>query len=216
MNNKILPSERTIENLLETLSADIKPYPKSLLDARRVAYLSQATLVAGSGPGLKKGNGRGQGGASHASAPMTPAMKVALTALIAANIALASYLAVSVYENWDKVQELLFGVPSVSETYSDPLEMSTQAPESAVTPEIAISPEGTVVPGSTPGPDNLSEDAQPAAGNSVDNPEVSTPEPDAKDKPGLRLGQTPHGPDEPPGQDQNNDQGKDNNKNKDK
>ncbi len=218
MNNQFLPSDRMIENLLSTLSADKKPYPKSLLEARRAAYLSQVTLAAGSGPRFKQGNGPGQGGLSHASAPMTPVMKVVLTALIAANIALATYLGVLVYENWDKVQALLFGAPTLSETSPAPLELSTQPPVSANTPKIATSPESTVVPGSTPEPDRLPEDTQPSGGNSVDNPEVSTPEPDAKDKPGLHLGQTPHSPDEPPGQDQNNDQGndKDKDKNKDK
>jgi hypothetical protein len=216
VNNQSIPSERMIENLLHTLSADKKPYPKSLLEARRAAYLSQMTLLVGSGLHPKKGKGQGRGSPSHAVAPMTPVMKVVLTVLVAGNIALATYLGVLVYENWDKVQALLVGVPIASETSPASLEVSTQPPAPDSTPEIATEPEISVDPASTPAPESPLEEPQPADGNSVDNPEVSTPEPPAKDKPGLHLGQTPHGPDEPPGQDQNNDQGNDNNKDKDK
>ncbi|MBN1451850.1 MAG: hypothetical protein JW963_12610 [Anaerolineales bacterium] len=216
MNNQSIPSESTIVNLLKNLSADKKPYPQGLLEARRVAYLSQVTLLAGSGLHLQKGNGRGQGGPSHAAAPMTPIMKVMLTALLAGNIALAAYLGVMVYENWDKVQALLFGAPIASETSPAPPELSTQPPAPDSTPEIATTPGSTDVPASTPEPGSPPEEPQPAEGNSVDNPEVSTPEPPVKDKPGLHLGQTPHSPDEPPGQDTNDDQGDDKDKDKDK
>ena len=219
MNNQSIPSERMVENLLHTLGADKKPYPQGLLETRRATYLSQVTLLVGSGPRPQKGNkgnGRGQGGSSSASVPMTPLMKVVLTVLIAGNIALVTYLGVLTYENWDKVQALLFGAPTLSEASLAPPELSTQPPAPDSTPEIATAPESTVVPDSTPAPESLSEDTQPAGDNSVENPEVSTPEPPAKDKPGLHLGQTPHGPDEPPSQDQNNDQGNDNNKDKNK
>jgi hypothetical protein len=226
VNNSSIPSERMVENLLHSLGADKKPYPKSLLDARHAAYLSQVTLVVSSGLRPQKGTkgqGRSQGGASHAAAPMTPVMKAVLTALVAGNIALAAYLGVLVYENWDKVQALLLGVPIVSETSPAPLELSTQPPAPDSTPEIATAPEISVDPASTPAPESPPEDAQPSESDSVDSPqvgpsapEVSTPEPPAKDNPGLHLGQTPHGPDEPPGQDQNNDPGNDNNKDKDK
>jgi hypothetical protein len=205
-----------IENLLIKLSADKKPYPKSLLVARRAAYLSQVTLIASSGPSLKRGNGHGQGGSPPASVPMTPIMKVVLTVLLAANLALATYLAVSLYENWDRVQALLFGSPTISETAPSPLEKSTQPSVSDSTLEIATPPESTLVPSSTPEPETLLEESQPAGNNSADSPGGGAAEPDTKDKPGLHLGQTPHSPDEPPSQDQNNDQGKDNNKNKDK
>ena len=135
MSKKFVPTEKNIQKLLKNLSADKKPYPKNLLDSRRSAYLSQVTSVVSSGPHLKKGNGKGQGGSPHAAAPMTPLMKVVLTALVAANVALATYLAVYVYENWDRVQELLFGAPSVSETSPAPPEILTQAPELEATPE---------------------------------------------------------------------------------
>ena len=212
MSKKFVPTEKNIQNLLKNLSADKKPYPKKLLDSRRAAYLSQVTSVVSSGPHLKKGNGKGQGGSPHAAAPMTPLMKVVLTALVAANVALATYLAVTVYENWDRVQELLFGAPSVSETSPAPLEMLNQAPEWKRHPK-AVSPEGTVTPVSTPEPTSLSDDLQPSGSDTVDSPQVSTPEPDGKNNPGKHLGQTPHTPDDPPGQD---DKDKDNNEDKDK
>jgi len=210
-----MQTEKNIEQLLKKLSADKKPYPKNLLATRRAAYLSQVTAVVSSGPQLKKGNG--QGGSPHASAPMTPLMKVVLTALVAANVALATYLAVYVYDNWDRVQELLFGAPSMSETSPAPLEIVTQAPELETTPEIAVPPEETVAPVSTPEPTSLSEDSQPSGIDSADSPQVSTAEPDGKDQPGLHLGQTPHTPSDPPGQrDQDDNQGDQAGKDKEK
>ena len=222
MNNQSTTSERMIENLLHTLSADKKPYPQALLDARRAAYLSHVILLASSGPRPSQRNEPGQGSAAHAVAPMTPVMKAVLAVLVAGNIAVATYLGVTVYQNWDKVQALLFGVPIASETSQAPLEASTQPPAPDSTPEIVTAPENTDVPGSTPEPGTSLEEPQSAGGDSVDQPEMSTPEPPAEDKPGLHLGQTPHAPDKPPGQDKNNDQGTDknndqgNNKNKDK
>jgi hypothetical protein len=211
VNNNSTLSEKTIENLLRTLSAEKKPYPRSLLDGRRAIYMSQVLSVVSGGPHLTKGGGHGQGGSHAASAPMTPLMKVVLIVLIAGNIAMAAYLGVSVYENWDKVQAWLSGGASVSETSPAPLGVSTEAP--AITTEIVVSPEGTIVPASTPEPNNLS------GSDSSTNPEVSTPDPN---KPGLHLGQTPHGPDQPPSSNnqdnsQNNNQGnQDKNKEKKK
>jgi len=205
VNNKSIPSEKMIVNLLKDLSADNKPYPQRLLEARRAAYISQVALVIGSGPHFHKGNGPGQGGSASTTMPMTTAMKVVLTALIAGNIALATYLGVSIYNNWDKVQAWLIGGTSVSETSPAPLVISTEAPE------IAVSPESSVMPDSTPEPTGLSEDYQPSGGDSVSNPQGGTPKPGGGDKPGLRLGNTPHGPDNPPGND-NQDNTQDNNK----
>jgi hypothetical protein len=213
VSKKFVPTEKNIQKLLKNLSADKKSYPKDLLDARRAAYLARVTSVVSSGPHPKKGNGKGQGGAPHAAAPMTPLMKVVLTALIAANVALATYMAIYVYEHWDEVQALLSGRPSLSETFPVPPEIPTQAPELETTPEIAIPPEGTVAPDATPEPTSLSDDPQPSGNGSADSPQGesskpdSTPEPDGKDNPGKRLGHTPHGPGDPPGQnDQDNDQ----------
>ena len=110
MNNQSILPERMVENLLHTMSTDKKPYPQGLLEVRRAAYLSQVTSLAVSGLHSGKGKkmkGRGQGSAAHVAAPMTPVMKAVLAVLIAGNIALASYLGVLVYENWDKVQALL-------------------------------------------------------------------------------------------------------------
>ena len=87
------------------------------------------------------------------------------------------------------------------ETSPAPPENLDQAPEFATTPEIVISPEGTVTPIATPDPTSSSDGLQPSGGDSGDNPQVGTPEPDGKDNPGKHLGQTPHTPDEPPGQD---------------
>jgi hypothetical protein len=199
-------TEKNIEQLLDQLSADKKPYPKGLLNARRTAYLSHVSSVAGSGLHF---NGHGQGGSPHAAAPMTPVMKVVLTALIAANVALATYLAVTAYENWDKVQEFLFGGPSVSEISPVPPEALTQPPELAMTPEIVGSPEVTVSPVSTPEPTSILEESKPDGGE-----QVSTPEPGGKDDPGKHLGQTPHTPDEPPGQGDKEKDDKDKDKNK--
>ena len=212
MSKKFVPAEKNIQKLLKNLSADKKAYPKDLLSARRAAYLSQVTSVAGSGPHPQKGNGKGQGGSPHAAAPMTPLMKVVLTALIAANVALATYMGVYVYENWDRVQALLSGRPSLSETSPGPHEVLNQAPELEPTPEIAISPEGMVVPSSTPAPTSLSDDPQPSGSDSSE-PD-STPEPDGKDQPGKHLGQTPHGSDDPPGQSDNEDKDKKDKKDK--
>ena len=196
-----MSTEKNIEQLLKKLGADKKPYPKDLLDARRTAYLSQVTLLASGGPHIKQGNRQGQGGSPPTSAPMTPLMRIVLATLVAANVALAAYLAVSFYENWDKVQELLFGVPAVSETSPISPEALDQAPELETTPEIASPPEGTVVPISTPEPTSSPADATAADGQQTgpSEPEASTPEP--KDDPGKHLGQTPHGPGDPPGQD---------------
>lgn len=216
MNNYSLLSERKIENLLHTLGADKKPYPRNLLEARRAAYLAQVTVLVGTGSRPNQGNEPSQGGISQAVAPMTPVMKAILTVLVAGNIALATYLGVLVYENWDKVQALLSDAPVVSETSPAPFEESAQPPVSDSAPEITTAPESTVVVDSTPAPDSPPEDTQAAGDNSGDSPEVSTPEPPAKDKPGLHLGQTPHAPDEPPSQDTDNDQGNDKNKDKDK
>jgi hypothetical protein len=216
-----MATEKNIEQLLKKLSADKKPYPKNLLDARRASYLSQVSLVTGSGLHLKKGNGPGQGGSSTVSAPMTPLMKVILGTLIAANIALATYLGISIYENWDKVQELLLGGTSTSEISPISPEMQEQSPEVETTPEIAVPPVETAAPVSTPEPVNLSEDNQPSGGDSTNNPQVGTAEPDDSDNSGKHLGQTPHGPDDTPANqdNQNDNQGKDkskDNKNKNK
>ncbi len=209
-----MDSEKNIEELLKKLSADKKPYPKELLKNSRAAYLSQVSSVISSGPQLHKGNGQGQGGSPTTSVPMTPLMKVILTALVAANIALATYLAVTAYENWDKIQDLLLGASPVSETLPAPVEDLNQAPESVSTPEITISPEGVVTPNATPVPTNPSDGPQPSGGDNGDNPQVSTPEPGGKDNPGKHLGQTPHTPDDPPGQDDQDKNDKDKNKNK--
>ena len=213
MNNQSILSERVVKNLLHSLNADKKPYPPGLLDARRAAYLSQVISVVNSGPRSgkgSKGQGRGQGGASHAAGSMTPVMKAVLTVLIAGNIVLVTYLGVLAYENWDKVQALLLGAPIASETSPASLELSTQPPAPNSTPEIATAPESTVVPGSTPEPGTSQEEPQSAEGGSGNQPEVSTPEPPAENKPGLHLGQTPHPQNEPPGQDKKNDQNPDN------
>jgi hypothetical protein len=223
-----MPTKKNIEQLLKHLSADRKPYPKDLLDARRTVYLSQVTSVVSSGPNIKKGNGQGQGGSPPTSAPMTPFMKVVLATLVAANFALVTYLAVSIYENWDKVQGSLLGDPSVSEISPVSPEVLDQAPELETTPEIAIPPAETVAPVSTPEPSTSPlDDSQPSDVTAADSPQVgpsepeaSTPEPDENDNPGKHLGQTPHGPGDPPGQDnqdnsQNNTQkpGQDNTQN---
>jgi len=214
VNKKFIPAEKNLEKLLKNLSADKKPYPKDLLKARRAFYLSQVTSVVSSGPQLTKGAQQGRNGSPPAAAPMTPLMKVVLTVLIAANVALATYLVVSVHENWDTVRELLFETPTVVEASPAPFEIPTQEPASAVTPEFVPSLEGAVVPSATPEPASSPDDSQssdnsqpsdatlpegPQAGPS--EPEVSTPEPNGKDNPGKHLGQTPHGPGDPPGQD---------------
>ena len=129
MSNNFVPTESNIEKVLKKLGTEKKPYPKSLLSARRTAYLSQVTLVVSGGPHIKKGNGQGQSGPSHGAAPMTPLMKAVLTILVAANLALVSYLAVSLYENWDRVQEMVFGAPSVVET--SPASLTFMVPISA-------------------------------------------------------------------------------------
>jgi hypothetical protein len=204
--NKNIPAEKNIEKLLKDLSADIKPYPKDLLGERRASYLSQVTSVVSNGPHLTKGGRSGQGVSSSATAPMTPLMKVVLTILIAANAALVTYLAISVYENWDIVKGLLIETPAVIETSSAPFEIPTQEPSLVVTPEFVPFPEETVVPAETPEPVNPS-DSQPSDTTVPDNsqvdtsePEASTPEPDGQDNSGKHLGQTPHAPDSPPGQ----------------
>jgi len=211
VNKKFIPTETNPEKLLKDLGADKKPYPKDLLKARRATYLSQVTSVVSSAPHLTRGDGQGQSGPSPAATPMTPLMKVVLTVLIATNFALATYLAVSIYENWGKVQESLLGGPSVSEPSPISPEVLDQAPELKTTPEIAIPPAGTVAPVSTPEPTISPSDATaadtPQVGQS--DPEVSTPEPDGKDNSGKHLGQTPHGPGDPPGQD-NQDNNQDN------
>ena len=207
MSKKFVPTESNIQELLKNLGTDQKPYPKELLNARRAAYVSQLTSVISSGP--RFGNGQGQSSPPQSVAPMTPMMKAVLTALVVANVALATYLSVFVYENWDRVQELLFGVPSVSSTSPSPPEILTEAPELEPPLEVSVSPEEAVVPSETPEPTGLPENVQPLGGDSVDNPQVdpsnpelSTPEPGG-DNSGLHLGQTPHGPDDPPGQDNN-------------
>jgi len=105
--------------------------------------------------------------------------EVVLTVLIATNFALATYLAISIYDNWGKVQESLLGGPSVSELSPISPEVLDQAPELKTTPEIAIPPAGTVAPVSTPEPTISPSDATaadtPQVGQS--DPEVSTPEP---------------------------------------
>lgn len=207
-----MQTEKNIEQLLKDLSADKKPYPKDLLNASRASYLSQVSAVISSGPHFTKGNG--QGGVPSASAPMTPLMKVVLTVLVAANVALATYLAVTAYENWDKIQALLFGAPPPGETSPAPIGDLNQAPESVSTPEITISPEGTVTPNATPEPTSPSDDPQTSGGDSGDNLLLSTPEPDGKDNPGKHLGQTPHTPDDPPGQDNQDKDNKGKDKNK--
>lgn len=217
-----MSTEKNIEQLLKKLSTDKRPYPKDLLDSRRAAYLSQVTSVVSSGLLTTEGSGRGQGGSPPTSAPMTPFMKVVLATLVAANVALASYLAFSVYENWDKVQESLFGGSSIS--YPSPISPEVQAPELETTPEVAIPPAETVAPISTPEP------TSPSGGTAADSlqvdpseTEASTPEPDEKDNSGQHLGQTPHGPGDPPGQDNSQDNtqddgkgNQDDNKDKDK
>ena len=207
-------SENNIEQLLKELSADKKPYPKDLLNAKRASYLSQVSAVISSRPPFQKGDGQGQGGSPPPSAPMTPLMKVVLTALVAANVALAGYLAVTAYENWDKIQELLFGAPPAGETSAAPVEDLNQAPESVSTPDIIISPEGVVTPNTTPEPTSPSNDSQSSGSDSGENLQVGTPEPDGKDNPGKHLGQTPHSPNNPPGQDNDQDDKKKDKKDK--
>ena len=221
MNKKIVFAERNLEELLKNLSADKKSYPNELLKVRRASYLSQVTSVVGGGPHLKGGNGKGQSGSPpSAVAPMTPLMKAVLTLLVAANVALASYLAVSIHDNWDKLMgSLSGGSPIVVETSPADFEIPTQEPASATTSESPAPPEETIVPTETPEPTNPLNGPQPSEAAVTDGPqagasgsEVGTPDPNDKDNPGNHLGQTPHGPDNPPGQtnqdnSQNNDQG---------
>jgi hypothetical protein len=233
VNKKIVLAERNIEELLKNLSADKKSYPNDLLKARRATYLSQVTSVVSGGPHLKGGNGKGQSGSPPSAAtPMTPLMKAVLTLLVAANVALASYLAVSIHDNWDKLMgSLSGGSPVVVETSPVNFEIPTQAPDSviisesstpptsAITPESPTPPEETIVPNETPEPANPLIGPQPSEAANTAEPqvgasgsEVGTPDPNDKDNPGKHLGQTPHGPDNPPGQtnqdnSQSNDQG---------
>ena len=216
MSKRFVPTERNIQKLLTNMGADQKPYPKYLMDNRRAAYLTQVSAVVGSGLHPGQGSAQGPGGVSHGAAPMTPLMKAVLTTLVAANVVLATYLSVVAYENWDKLQELLLGGPAISET--SPPEILTESPELEMTPETTEPPEVTVSPIATPEPTDLS-----SGGDAVDNTgssgsEVITPEPDGKDNPGLHLGQTPHSPDTPPGQDNkgNQDKNKDNSSNNNK
>jgi hypothetical protein len=201
-----MDSEKSIEELLKNLGAERQPYPKDLLKSSRAAYLTQVSTVIGGGP-FQTGSGQGQAGSPPASAPMTPLMKVILTALVAANVALATYLAVTAYENWDKIQAL-FGTPAAGETSPAPVE-NIQEPNPVSSPEITISPEGVVTPEATPEPTSPSNDPGSPGGNAEDNLQVGTPEPDGKDNPGKHLGQTPHTPDDPPGQRDDDDKKKD-------
>lgn len=234
MSTEFVPTENNIQELLKKLGADQKPYPKELLDSRRSAYVKQVTSVISSGPHF--GNGQGQGTPAQGAAPMTSMMKAVLTVLVVANVALATYLSMLVYENWDKVQELLFGVPAVSETSPVLPEILTEATEPGSSPEIAVPPESIVSPVGTPVPTDLSGAPQTIDGEgAVDSQQVDpseqiegTPDPNNDDS-GLHLGQTPHGPDDPPSQDSNspsqdknppgqdnNPPGQDNNNNKNK
>ena len=218
MNKKIAFTERNIEDLLKNLSADKKPYPEHLLKARRTTYLSQVTSAVSGGPHHKGENGQGQSGSPTAVAPMTPLMKAVLAVLVTANIALASYLAGSIYDNWDKVRSSLLGDSPVVETSPDIFEI----PTSAITPESPAPPEETIVPSETPKPTNPLEataTSGPQVGSSES--EVGTPDPNDKNNSGQHLGQTPHSPGNPPGQDnqdnsQNDNQDNNKDKNKDK
>ena len=228
MNKKIAFTERNIEDLLKNLSADKKPYPEHLLKARRTTYLSQVTSAVSGDPHHKGENGQGQSGSPTAAAPMTPLMKAVLTVLVTANIALASYLAVSIYDNWDKVRSSLLGDSPVVETSPDIFEIPTQPPTSAITSESPAPLEETMVPNGTPEPTNppngpQSSETAATAGPQVGSSgsEVGTPDPNDKNNSGQHLGQTPHGPGNPPGQDnqdnsQNNNQDNNKDKNKDK
>ena len=214
MSNGIASTEKDVIKLLTAMGADKKSYPENLFAARRTAYVLQVTALVGSGLHPRNGGRQIQGGSTPGSVPMTPLMKVVLTALIAGNIALATYLAVTLYDNWDKVQGLLFGTPLASETSQAPFIDPIQEPE------FDVSPESSVVPEVTPQPTSPLENASPSGGKAPDNQQESTPEPSGDDKPGLHLGQTPHGPDEPPSSNnednsQNNNQGNQD-KNKDK
>jgi hypothetical protein len=214
VSNGIASTEKDVIKLLTAMGADKKSYPKNLFAARRAAYVLQVTALVGSGLHPRNGGRQIQGGSTPGSVPMTPLMKVVLTALIAGNIALATYLAVNLYHNWDKVQGLLFGTPLASETSQAPFIDPIQEPE------FDVSPESSVVPEVTSQPTSPLENASPSGGKAPDNQQESTPEPSGDDKPGLHLGQTPHGPDEPPSSNnednsQNNNQGNQD-KNKDK
>jgi len=190
VNKALAPTENDIIKLLTNMGTVNQPYPSDLLEARRSAYLTEVTALVGSG--LHSLNGGGKGGISaSSSAPMTSLMKAVLTILVAGNIALATYLGIVIYQNWDKVQELLFSAPAVSELTPVPLDEPIQAPDFIVSPESTDAPDATLEPNGSP------EEAVQSEGDVVDSPLESTPEPE--DKPGLRLGQTPHGPDAPPG-----------------
>jgi len=214
VSNGIASTEKDVIKLLTAMGTDKRSYPENLFATRRAAYIAQVTTLVGSGLHLRNGGRHLHSRPTPGSVPMTPVMKVVLTALIAGNIALATYLAVTLYDNWDKVQGLLFGTPLVSETSSAPYIEPIQEPE------FDVSPESSVVPEVTPQPTNTPENVSPSGGNAPDNQQESTPEPSGDDKPGLHLGQTPHGPDEPPSSNnednsQNNNQGNQD-KNKDK
>jgi hypothetical protein len=212
--NKIMNSGKNIERLLKELSEEKEPYPKDLLDGSRAAYLSKVSSVIGGGPQFKKGNGQGQNAPLPRSAPMTPLMKVVLTILVAANLALGFYLAVIAYENWDKIQEMLFGVPPAGETSQAPVDELDQTSESVSTPDIFITPEEGVSLDATPEPTNSSENPHSSGSDPSDNLQVSTPEPPGKDNSGKHLGQTPHAPADPPGPGNKDNDGKDKNKDK--
>jgi len=210
VSNGIASTEKDVIKLLTAMGADKRPYPENLFATRRAAYIAQVTTLVGSGLHLRNGGRHLHSGPTPGSVPMTPVMKVVLTALIAGNIVLATYLAVSLYDNWDKVQGLLFGAPLVSETSPAPYIEPIQEPE------IDVSPESSAVPEVTPQPTNPPENVSPSGGNAPDNQQESTPEPNGDDKPGLHLGQTPHGPDKPPGQDNQDSNQGNQDKNKDK
>lgn len=192
-------SDRKVIELLEELKSVEPEYPQQLLSARRADVLSQLPGIVASA-GVSTVLPKSAPPPASAAAPMTPIMKGILVSLLATSLAVATYIGVLVYENRDLFID--HSTPTYSET-APPTEASTASPQD---PLIV----GTETPIVTP--TAIIDLPEEAGGEGTDYSVTESP----NDNPGLHLGETPHSPGDPPGQDNPNKDNKDTKENQGK
>ena len=195
------PDPQEIIGLLSKLKDSTPDYPANLMAARKAAFIKQTLAIklhghSGKGGGDGGSAGSGGSGGSGALGGMSTAQGIMLQAVIGVWIIAAMLTAAYVFRN--QIIDLLQNnhiisvevtqVPAIDSTLPDLITPATEVSPTEGTP---TSISATATPGAPSG-ESPNIEVTPDASSSIQN----TPD-DAKDNPGLHLGQTPGPPDTP-------------------
>jgi len=185
--SKQAPNPEEIISLLSKLKESTPEYPADLMAARKAAFLKEAIALQIHPRGMS-GKGGGDGGLSGTSTlgGMSAAQSILLQAVIGVWIIAAMLTAAYIFR--EQIIDLLQqnGIVTLEVTQapsSDSLIPTTLAPNTEVPPTEITPLVETPVPG------------EPKEGESP--AEIQEAPTDAKNNPGLHLGQTPGAPDTP-------------------